>query len=272
MNRKKTSPIWTQLSDKEFVNLIRNSKTYAMALRYFGLSSKGASYKTLKARIEFLGIDDSHIKKGISSNRGRRFPSNRKPLSEILVEHSTYSRTWLKPRLVEEGILEYKCAQCGICDMWMNKPLVLVLDHVNGVSDDNRVENLRFLCPNCNSQTKTFSGRNFNKEHGKKRYYCLCGNEKSKLAKRCIDCYKKMRDNGKICKCGSEKKPRAVLCVNCENKRRVNDVNLRKCKNRPTKEELADMIESMSWCSIGRKYGVSDNAVRKWARKYGLVN
>jgi 5-methylcytosine-specific restriction endonuclease McrA len=60
---------------------------------------------------------------------------------------------------VKENRLEYKCANCGIKE-WNNLPLSLQLDHINGVNNDHRLENLRFLCPNCHSQTDTYSGKN----------------------------------------------------------------------------------------------------------------
>ena len=56
-----------------------------------------------------------------------------------------------------EELIPYRCSVCGIEPMWQSKPLTLVLDHINGVNNDNRLQNLRFLCPNCNSQTNTFS-------------------------------------------------------------------------------------------------------------------
>jgi hypothetical protein len=77
-----------------------------------------------------------------------------KPLGEILC------RGAVKRRVLREGILKNVCAECGLAPVWRGKPLVLVLDHINGVKGDHRVENLRLLCPNCNSQTPTFSGRN----------------------------------------------------------------------------------------------------------------
>ena len=83
----------------------------------------------------------------------------------ILVINSTYSRTNLKPRLISENILEYKCIECGNTGEWNGKPITLQLDHVNGVYNDNRVENLRFLCPNCHSQTDTFRSKNKSKKN-----------------------------------------------------------------------------------------------------------
>ena len=66
----------------------------------------------------------------------------------------------MKSRLIKEEILEYKCALCGNTGEWQGQSLTLQLDHINGINNDNRLKNLRLLCPNCHSQTKTFSGRN----------------------------------------------------------------------------------------------------------------
>lgn len=77
-----------------------------------------------------------------------------------LVEGSTIRRGTVKKYLIEEGILENKCALCPQGSEWNGKPLVLALDHENGISNDNRLSNLRLLCPNCHSQTETFAGRN----------------------------------------------------------------------------------------------------------------
>lgn len=77
------------------------------------------------------------------------------------MEHSTYRTTsHLKARLLKEGLLINRCSACGSPPLWQGKPLVLILDHVNGDRADNRIDNLRLLCPNCNSQQATFAGKN----------------------------------------------------------------------------------------------------------------
>ena len=83
-----------------------------------------------------------------------------KPFDEVLVENSTYSRGNLKARLLKYNLVDNICAICRCEPMHNGRALVLVLDHKNGIHNDNRIENLRMLCPNCNSQTDTFSGRN----------------------------------------------------------------------------------------------------------------
>lgn len=95
------------------------------------------------------------------------------PLVEILVEDFTYSRGPLKIRLINEGILENICSECRIGPEWNGKPLVLALDHINGRNRDNRISNLRLLCPNCHSQTDTFAGRNSKRSNQRAAMACL---------------------------------------------------------------------------------------------------
>jgi 5-methylcytosine-specific restriction endonuclease McrA len=80
-----------------------------------------------------------------------------KPLADFLA--TSRSRVSIKRRLLQAGILENRCSECGLSD-WNGKPLAVQIDHVNGIKDDWRLDNLRMLCPNCHSQTPTFGGRN----------------------------------------------------------------------------------------------------------------
>lgn len=81
-------------------------------------------------------------------------------LNDVLVESSTYNNQTLKKRLLKDRLLKYECVECKNKGKWRGKTLVLQLDHINGKNDDNRLDNLRLLCPNCHSQTETFGGRN----------------------------------------------------------------------------------------------------------------
>ena len=127
--------------------------------RKIGLSEKGSNGRTqIHKRCKELNIDDSHLS---NSHPLTRHNPQKQDMKKILVKNSTYlNRTALKQRLIDEHLLEYRCAICGNKGEWNNYPLTLQLDHINGVNNDNRLSNLRFLCPNCHSQTTTFSGRN----------------------------------------------------------------------------------------------------------------
>jgi hypothetical protein len=82
------------------------------------------------------------------------------PLEGVLVENSTYARHNLKKRIIDNNLIEYRCACCGIEAVWNGKPMPLILDHINGINNDNRLDNLRFVCSNCDSQLPTYKSRN----------------------------------------------------------------------------------------------------------------
>ena len=145
-----------QVSDEEFKKIIQQSNTYSDCLRALGLGTAGgSSTDILKRRIAELKCPIDHF-----NQKNKKSYQARYTLDEILVENSTYANiSRLKIPLVNENRLEYKCAICGLTQ-WLDKPISLQLDHINGINNDHRIENLRFLCPNCHSQTDTFAGKN----------------------------------------------------------------------------------------------------------------
>lgn len=145
-----------ECSDEEFREIVKKSSSYSDCLRAVGLkTSGGSSTDVLKRRIKELNCSIEHFYINTGNFKGKY------SLDEILVENSTYVNiSCLKRRLVNEGRLEYKCAKCGNKGEWLGEKLVLQLDHINGKNNDHRIENLRFLCPNCHSITDTYAGKN----------------------------------------------------------------------------------------------------------------
>ncbi|MBA4064498.1 MAG: HNH endonuclease [Isosphaera sp.] len=147
--------------------LAADARSVAELLTRLGLRPNGGNYRYVAARLRLLGIDTAHFggqgwargrtqdsDPGVARNVGLR----RRPDENVFVENSPETcGARLARRLVRLG-REYRCGVCGI-DEWRGKPLSLHLDHINGVSNDNRFENLRFLCPNCHSQTETYCKR-----------------------------------------------------------------------------------------------------------------
>lgn len=87
-----------------------------------------------------------------------------KSLKTHLTKNSKYNPACLKTQIIKNNLIEHKrCVLCNQGRTWKKKPLVLILDHINGIKNDARLSNLRFVCPNCDSQLSTFKGRNINK-------------------------------------------------------------------------------------------------------------
>jgi 5-methylcytosine-specific restriction endonuclease McrA len=148
---------WT---DGEVRDAYEGARSVAQIMRRLGLDpTRKRGRRQLERRLEGLGLDTSALL-GKRWAQGTKPRSRARPLAEILVAGSDYrSVHTLKKRLVQEGLLEPRCAICGLVE-WLEQPVVLHLDHINGDRTDHRLENLRFLCPNCHSQTDTYCGRN----------------------------------------------------------------------------------------------------------------
>lgn len=216
------------------------SSNYSETLRRLGLRPAGGNHAVLRGFLETHGISTDHFDP--DAGRGARFRAREKrPLDEILVERSTYSRTALKRRLFAEGLKERRCELCGQGEMWRGRLMALVLDHVNGVPDDNRLENLRVLCPNCNATLDTHCGR---KNESLPQRACA----------RCGEAFRARYRSQRYCSsyCGS----RAPKVKGARH-------DLRRVE-RPPYDELLAMIAADGYEATGRRFGVSGNAVRKW--------
>ena len=148
-----------KLSDEQFVELLKKSSTISEVLFKLGYTTKGNSwgYSQIKRRMTDLNLDYS-IFKGKQCVLANKITKVIKP-EDILKENCKHQRTVLRRYIIKNNLIPYKCAICG-CTMWQGRTLSLELDHINGINNDNRLENLRFLCPNCHSQTSTYGSRN----------------------------------------------------------------------------------------------------------------
>jgi 5-methylcytosine-specific restriction endonuclease McrA len=148
-------------SDEDLRRIVPACRSYAEVMRRLGVRPSGSAHAAVRDRIAGLGLDTSHMS-GQGWARGRTNPSRRarRPLSEILVAGRPASDTSrLRERLIQEQVKEHRCEGCGGAQ-WRDGPIPLELDHINGDRRDNRLENLRVLCPNCHAQTPTYRGRN----------------------------------------------------------------------------------------------------------------
>jgi hypothetical protein len=221
-------------TEPELRKIVENSHTYKECFDKLGIRSAGSNYQHLKKYIEKYEIDISHFDQYY--NHGNRDSKSKIDLTSILKENSKYNRNNLKKRLYDEQLLKRECCLCGQDENWNGMKISLILDHINGVYDDNRLENLRIVCPNCNAGLDTFAGKNIKKE--KKTLLCECGNAKSRGSTICEECFRKKR-------------------------RKV---------GRPSLEELKKEVDDFGYSATGRKYGVSDNAIRKWLKYYEHIS
>lgn len=211
---------------------VDDSKSIADMIRFFGLSVTGGNHGNMKQRIVQYNIDISHFKPGgfTTENQSKK----RKTAKDILIKGSENKREY--PHLLRRALIEigrnHVCESCDCGTVWKNIPLTLQIDHIDGDYSNNHPDNLRFLCPNCHSQTPTFGNK-------KKPKCCkLCGEEFYPNHKTHTFC--------------------STICSN----KSKSSVRLKKIVW-PSDSDLKKMVNETNFSVVGKSLGVSDNAVRK---------
>ena len=223
------SALIDQYSKEELQQIVEQSVSMREVVQKLGYTThNGRNNDTVKSRLEKFDISIEHFTHKTPIKRSEE---------NIFIENSTATQKTLRDWYKKGEYTPYVCSICGQEPIWQGKELTLILDHINGKNKDDRLENLRWVCPNCNQQLDTTNGKKT--VDLKKKYYCVdCGKEIHHTATRCREC------NGKY------QASQNVLPI--------------------TREALKEKIRHLPFTSIGAEYGVSDNAVRKWCDKYNL--
>lgn len=142
------------LSIEDLQKIVNESRTLQEVLKKIGYSSvSGSNRKTVQSRLDKYNIDTSHFTKGVGSGIKREE-------ANIFVSNSTASQATLRRWYIKGKYTEYKCSICGQEPFWNGKELSLTLDHIDGNNTNDVLENLRWVCPNCDRQLDTFGSKN----------------------------------------------------------------------------------------------------------------
>lgn len=232
------------------MKLVNESNSYSEVAKKLGLNHHFyGNRQTVKKYIEAFDISVKHFgnyRCGIKNN-------NKISLNEILVENSSYRDTrHIKEKLYKNGLKKRECELCGQDEEWKGKKMSLILDHINGINNDNRLENLRIVCPNCNATLDTHC-LGYNRLNKKDSIL----DENILIVEKIIKHFTK----DKHCECGT-------LISNSSKKCKTCDEILQRKVERPTYEELQTSVKLIGYSATGRKYNVSDNSIRKWIKNY----
>ena len=228
-------------SEAELREVVAGANSLKEVLMHFGLRPAGGNHKLLRRWLDAWDISTDHFV-------GTPPPHRREAiaLEAVMVVGSTYKRGQLKQRLYDTGLKRRACELCGQGEEWNGRRMSLILDHVNGVADDNRLENLRIVCPNCNATLDTHCGR---------------ANRRDVEDQECPHCGERFRPKN-----GRQRYCSRACGMRWERAGRPRPGARR--VERPPYDELVAEVAATSWSAVGRKYGVSDNAVRKWVQSY----
>jgi 5-methylcytosine-specific restriction endonuclease McrA len=142
---------------EELINAVKTSSSMRQVLLKLNVSPYGGNYDVLRKAIDYFIIDTTHFT-GQAWNKGKKLPP-KVPLEKYLNNEVPIQSYKLKNRLLKDGVFKHQCMNCNK-KTWLNQLIPLELDHINGDNRDNRIENLRLLCPNCHALTPTYRSKN----------------------------------------------------------------------------------------------------------------
>lgn len=263
-------------SEVEITRYIQESTNFAEVLSKMGQSANSGSNRLLI----------SHYAKehNINTSHFSNFTHVRTP-QDIFIENSTATQNIMRKYYRKGNYSEYKCAICGLEPFWNGQELTLTLDHINGVSDDHRLENLRWICPNCDRQLPTYGSK-----RRKKYLYCSkCGKAIAKGNKTglCVPCYWEDKRKNKSLKphkhynahnklvgeciiCGATIDKRSTHCKQCENKQRKEEAIQALVDRGITRDFLKNEIRIKSFLQIANEQNVADKTISKWCKRFNL--
>jgi hypothetical protein len=139
--------------------LVEQSESTVDFLRKCGFNTRGGRFRTFHKIVKEYGIDISHFAERTNIKRRTTNTLTEKEVKEkLLIKLPVFKK--VKHYIIKYNLIPYVCEKCNMADIWQNEKLILQLDHRDGDNTNNVLENLRFLCPNCHSQTTTYGGRN----------------------------------------------------------------------------------------------------------------
>ncbi len=146
----------TNYTESDFINAVLNSETIKGVLMKLGIAPMGGNYGTVRKWIKKLNLDTSHFNPYARSDKRPRLHH---PIAYYLNDQNYIRSNTLKHRLICEGYFEHKCYHCGLTE-WLGKTMPIELEHIDGNNQNNHLDNLTILCPNCHTFTPTYKGRN----------------------------------------------------------------------------------------------------------------
>ena len=220
---------------EELEEIIKQSSSLTEFIKNIGYDSISSNtYKIVRQKLDFFNIPYSRIKQ--NDDKISRTPEN------IFIKNSTASQATVRRWYIKGNDSEYKCSICGQEPIWQGKDLTLILDHIDGDNHNSVLENLRWVCPNCNQQLPTTGFKKMRTPENPKEFFSTC-----------IDCGKKI----------GYRSLRCTECSKIHKKELTQKVNI-------SKEDLKEKIKNKSFISISKELDVSTSTIKRWCKKYNL--